>query len=86
MGISLMSSEEEVFSDDDQHTSYFKSKPLPWRSDEFNEVLKQLDHKFERSRSSRSKRQMIKRVQGDIPSTRPKPTHFKKEQEWVFKN
>ncbi|XP_056003490.1 uncharacterized protein LOC125662973 [Ostrea edulis] len=86
MDMTLMSSEEEVFSDDDQEKLFFKIKPLPWRSDEMNEVIKQLNQKYERYPSSRSKRQMVKRVQGDIRSTRAKPTHFKEEQEWVFTN
>jgi hypothetical protein len=80
MDIILMSSEEEGSSEDE---SFFKVKPLPWRSDELNCLIEDLDSKYFRSQSSRSKRQMIKRVKGDIPSTRPKPT-VKPGQEWVL--
>ncbi|XP_062616427.1 uncharacterized protein LOC134278119 [Saccostrea cucullata] len=78
--LSYMSSEEEVVSDDEQ---IFIVKPLPWRSEEYNKYMEDLDSKYERNQSSRSKRQMIKRVKGDIPSIRPKPTHVKEGHEWV---
>lgn len=75
-----MSSEEENNSDDE---TFLKTKPLSWRSEEYTKILEELDTKYERSMSNRSKRQMLKRVKGDMPSVRPKPI-VKKEHEWVF--
>lgn len=78
--LSYMSSEEENNSDDE---TFLKTKPLIWRSEEYTKILEELDTKYERSMSNRSKRQMLKRVKGNVPSTRPKPL-VKKEHEWVF--
>jgi hypothetical protein len=79
--LSYMSSEEEHNSDDD---SFLRTKPLPWRSDEFIKILDELDSKYERTMSKRSRRQMMKRVKGSVPSVRQKPTPVQKEHEWVF--
>lgn len=80
MDITYMSSEEEVNSDED---SFFTVKPLPWRSEEFSRIIAELDSKFEKTQSSRSRRQKIKRVKGNNPSERPKPT-LRDGHEWVF--
>lgn len=80
MDITYMSSEEEVNSDED---SFFTVKPLPWRSEEFSGIIAELDSKFEKTQSSRSRRQKIKRVKGNNPSERPKPT-LRDGHEWVF--
>ncbi|XP_062581384.1 uncharacterized protein LOC134243171 [Saccostrea cucullata] len=79
--LSYMSSEEEHNSDED---SFLRTKPLPWRSDEFIKILDELDSKYERTMSKRSRRQMMKRVKGSVPSVRQKPTPVQKEHEWVF--
>lgn len=54
-----------------------------WRSEEYTKIIEELDTKYERSMSNRLKRQMLKRVMRDSPSTRPNPL-VKKEHEWVF--
>lgn len=71
MEITCMSMEEERKSDED---SFFTVKPLPWRSEEFGGIMAELDSKLEKTQSSRSRRQKIKRVKGSNPSERPKPT------------
>ena len=64
--------------------SFFKIKPLPWRSDEFNNIYKELDMKHDRTKSNRSRRQMLRRVQGVEMSIRQKPKVDEKNG-WVFK-
>ncbi|XP_061170652.1 uncharacterized protein LOC133180077 [Saccostrea echinata] len=79
--LSYMSSEEEHNSDDE---CFLRTKPLTWRLEEYLKILNELDIKYERTMSKRSRRQMMKSVKGDVPSVRQKPTHVKKEHEWVF--
>lgn len=79
MDITYMSSEDEGNSDED---SFFTVKPLSWRSEEFGRRMAELDSKFEKTQSSRSRRQKIKRVKGSNPSERPKPT-LRDGHEWV---
>jgi hypothetical protein len=63
MDITLMSSEEKESSDDEP----FKIKPLPWRLEEFNCLLEDLDSKYLNLQTNRSKRQMIKAGERGFP-------------------
>lgn len=54
----FMSSEEEEESDGE---TWFTIKNYPWRSDELNKILKDLDKKSENIGSKRGRRQAVKR-------------------------
>ncbi|KAK3104394.1 hypothetical protein FSP39_011498 [Pinctada imbricata] len=82
LDLAYMSSEEEINSDNE---TVFRIVPLPWRSEEFDGICQELDAKHDRLKSARSKRQMVKRVRGSIPSTRPKPSDVDDENSWVLK-
>ena len=67
--IKIMSSEESAIEGDFE---VIQVKPLPWRSDEADDILKRLDDRILSDRSPQSRRQAKKRVQGEN-SSRPQP-------------
>ena len=62
--IKIMSSEESAVEGD---LEVIQVKPLPWRSDEANDILRHLDDRILSDRSQ-SRRQAKKRVQGENSS------------------
>lgn len=72
----FMSSESEVESDSEE---IFTVKKLDWRSREATKVFLELDKKASESLSSRSKRQMVKRVKSDFSSKRPVPDNISED-------
>ena len=77
--IELMSSEESCEEDEDT----ICVKPLPWRSQKFEEFLQRLDSCTSSKKSSMSKRQSKNRIVGDT-STRPQPGSPSDIPAWVF--
>ena len=63
--IKLMSSEESAVEGDRE---VIQVKPLPWRSEEANDILRCLDDRILSDRSPQSRRQAKKRIQGDNSS------------------
>ena len=70
MQIDMMSSEESGIEGDEE---VMLIRPLPWRSEQVNRLMKQLDQKVESSRTSQARRQVINRVTSSEPSSRPMP-------------
>ena len=79
--VEMMSSEDEA--EDDNGRQIFVVKPLPWQTPEFLHIKEQLDRKFERSMSQRSRRQFLPRAEGD-PSTRPRPRTISESIAWAI--
>lgn len=69
----FMSSEEE----EDEDGS-FEVRPLPWRSEFFDSVMKELDAKTRSLQPKKSKRQTVLRKVGDH-SKRPPPENIDRE-------
>ena len=68
MQIDMMSSEESGMEGDEE---VMLIRPLPWRSEQVNRLMKQLDQKVESSRTPQARRQVINRVTssgGFLPS------------------
>lgn len=74
------SGEEEVDGDVRQ---FLFVKPLPWRDAKVNKFMKQMDEKLKKRQTTRSKRQTLPRVPGDV-STRPKPITEYGANFWAF--
>ena len=81
MRIDMMSSEESGHEGDSE---VMIVKTIPWRSDQVNRLLKKLDHKIDAERTSQARCQMIPRVVGGEPSSRPLP-HDETLPSWLFK-
>ena len=81
MRLDMMSSEESEVEGDEE---VLIVKPLPWRSDHVNEVMKRLDQKVLSERSAQSHRQAKMRDYSGQPSSRPKPT-LGDLPKWLFK-
>ena len=77
--IELMSSEESCEEKEDT----ICVKPLPWRSQKFEEFLQRLDSCTSSKKLSMSKRQSKNRIVGDT-STRPQPGSPSDIPAWVF--
>ena len=61
----MMSSEESAVEGD---LEVIQVKPLPWRSEEANDILRRLDDRILSDRSPQSRRQAKKRIRGEISS------------------
>ena len=70
MDIEFMSSEESGMDEDEE---VIMVKCLPWRSDQVNELLKRIDDRINRDRSSQARRQVKKRISSLQTSSRAKP-------------
>ena len=70
MQIDMMSSEESGMEGDEE---VMLIRPLPWRSEQVNRLMKQLDKKVESSRTPQARRQVINRVTSSEASSRPMP-------------
>ena len=70
MKMEFMSSEESGQEGDEE---VIIVKTMPWRSDQVNRLIKQLDQKTQGERSSKARRQVIPRVFLGDPSSRIKP-------------
>lgn len=79
MEIQYMSSEQT----DSEDEGSFIVRPLPWRSDDFDKLVKKLDQKHENKLSKRSRRQNNIRKVGAV-SSRKKP-EVVPGHEWVFR-
>ncbi|XP_071145711.1 uncharacterized protein [Mytilus edulis] len=79
MEIQYMSSEQT----DSEDKGSFIVRPLPWRSDDFDKLIKKLDQKHENKLSKRSRRQNNIRKVGAV-SSRKKP-EVVPGHEWVFR-
>ncbi|XP_063431321.1 uncharacterized protein LOC134713993 [Mytilus trossulus] len=79
MEIQYMSSEQT----DSEDEGSFIVRPLPWRSDDFDKLVKKLDQKHENKLSKRSRRQNNVRKVGAV-SSRKKP-EVVPGHEWVFR-
>ncbi|KAJ8308829.1 hypothetical protein KUTeg_013703 [Tegillarca granosa] len=66
----FISSESEHESDGE---SVYVIKPIPWRSEELNGYIKELDKKIQQTKSKSAKRQSAKRIISDITSQRRRP-------------
>ena len=74
------SGEEEVDGDVRQ---FLFVKPLSWRDAKVNKFMKQMDEKLKKRQTTRSKRQILPGVPGDV-STRPKPIAEYGANFWAF--
>ena len=84
----FISSEESGDEEDDNGVlrSVLKVKTLRWRSSTVTKFFKKLDEKSLRGKTTRSKRQTLPRVLGNV-SERPKPVdEFGSGQFWGFIN
>ncbi|KAJ8316257.1 hypothetical protein KUTeg_006271 [Tegillarca granosa] len=79
--IDYISSEYEEESDGE---SVYIVRPLTWRSDEMNNIIKELDKKIESFKSKCAKRQTSKRVIGEVVSNRQCPD-VEEEFSWTIK-
>lgn len=68
--VDMMSSEEENISGDE---ACFLVKDIPWRSEEFSSIVKELDQKTTKMQTPKSRRLYVKRIKGTLVTTRPKP-------------
>lgn len=82
LDISFMSSDEEFESDGE---TFFKIQPLPWRSEAYNGIIKELDQKHSNNLTPRARRQIVKRVQGKTESSRSRPENVLPSNDWVLK-
>jgi len=78
--VDFMSSEEEVESEGEE---LFLIKKLPWRSQEADSYMRQLDSKARQLETPRGKRQRLKRVRGGEDSSRPLPSSLDHSQQWA---
>ncbi|CAC5401399.1 unnamed protein product [Mytilus coruscus] len=76
--IETMSSEDSDSEDD----SIFVTRPLPWVSTEFKQLIQRLDRKYDRTLNAQGKRLKSKRTVGE-PSDRQCPKK-PKGLEWMF--
>ncbi|CAC5391068.1 unnamed protein product [Mytilus coruscus] len=76
--IETMSSEDSDSEDD----SIFVTRPLPWVSTEFKQLIQRLDRKYDRTLNAQGKRLKSKRTVGE-PSDKPCPKK-PKGLEWMF--
>lgn len=81
MRLDMMSTEESEVEGDEE---VLRVKPLPWRSDHVNEVMKRLDQKVLSERPAQSHRQTKMRDYSGQPSSRPKPI-LGDLPKWLFK-
>ena len=79
--LEMMSSEDEAENADGGQV--FVVRPLPWITPDFQRIKDQLDRKFERSMSQRSRRQFLPRAEGG-PSTRPRPRKIADSTSWAI--
>lgn len=79
--VEMMSSEDEE--EDADGRQIFVVRPLPWQTPDFVRIKEQLDRKFVRSMSQRSRRQFLPRAEGD-PSTRPRPQKMNDSIAWAI--
>ena len=66
MRIDMMSSEESGQEEDEE---VILVKTFPWRSDQVNKLLKQLDQKISAERTPQARHQVIRRVIASDPSS-----------------
>ena len=78
LSIEYMSSEVE---EDSENDTVYKVKSLPWRSDEYNGVVKELDRKATSLKSKRGKRMEVPRRPGTV-SNRPAPKNVPDQNMW----
>ena len=81
MQIDMISSEE---SGQEGDSEVMIVKTFPWRSEQVDRLLKQLDLKICAERTSQARRQTIPRVVSSEPSSRPYP-HDETLPSWLFK-
>ena len=77
-----MSSEESGNEGEEQ---VIHVKPLPWRSEVVNKMMKKLDENIYQGRSAQAKRQLKQRVPSLTDSSRAKPQDESKPT-WIFKS
>ena len=77
-----MSSEESGNEGEEQ---VIHVKPLPWRSEVVNKMMKKLDENIYQGRSAQAKRQLKQRVPSLMDSSRAKPQDESKPT-WLFKS
>lgn len=73
----------EVMSSEESEDDLIKVKPLPWRSTRVKDFFQSLDEHQYNDKSAQAKRQMKRRVLGEV-STRPKPAAELGIPSWVF--
>lgn len=78
----VMSSEEDGEVDGN---SVFVVKPLPWLTPEMAHIKEQLDKKYHRKMTPRSRRQYLQRVEGE-QSSRPVPRKITDNIAWAIRN
>ena len=78
----LMSSEEDGEVDGN---SVFVVKPLPWLTPEMAHIKDQLDNKYSKKMTSRSRRQYLQRIEGE-PSNRPVPRTITDNIAWAIRH
>ena len=78
----LMSSEEDG---EEDGNSVFIVRPLPWVTPEMQRIKSQLDQKYAKKMTARSRRQYLQRVEGE-PSRRPVPTKVNETIQWAIDN
>lgn len=78
----LMSSEEDGEVDGN---SVFVVKPLPWLTPEIARIKHQLDEKYSKKMTPRSRRQYLQRVEGEL-SSRPVPRKVTDSIAWAISN
>ena len=84
MRIDMMSSEE---SGQEGDNDVIVIKTLPWRSEQVNKLMNQLDKKVDVGRTPQARRQMMPRVVSSEPSLRSKPLDIDDTlPSWLFKN
>ena len=81
--IGYMSSECEISSGDED---VYVVKPLPWRTEEFNKIILELDAKAKSCQTKKGSRQEVKRVTSNQHSNRPVPEHIPDCDNWVVQD
>ena len=84
--LSFMSSEEsgEEIQQDGSSKSVMYVKPISWRSSTVNKFLRQLDHKIDKTKSTRAKLQTLPRLSACTISNREKPIGEFTANHWGF--
>ncbi|MES9993642.1 MAG: hypothetical protein ABW098_16960 [Candidatus Thiodiazotropha sp.] len=80
--IEYMSSEEERESDGEP---YFAVKKVPWRSEELEEVLRDLDKKGQSLKSAKGRKQECKRVRLEVNGATQRPKSPTEDVMWALK-
>jgi len=82
LDIQFMSSEEEHESDSEM---FFVVRPLSWISDDYKQLMAELDRKSDSMTTQKGKIQKVKRTVSATASGRQPPSEVLPEQEWILK-